>query len=55
MLSVPVPASPQSILVTGGAGYIGSHVVLALLDSGFHDAMPDNPGSASSCTFAPAH
>jgi UDP-glucose 4-epimerase len=32
----------QPILVTGGAGYIGSHVVLALLDHGFEPVVVDN-------------
>jgi hypothetical protein len=27
--------SPNEILVTGGAGYIGSHTVLELLDAGY--------------------
>ena len=31
-----------SILVTGGAGYIGSHAVLELLDSGFRVVVLDN-------------
>ena len=33
---------PFSILVTGGAGYIGSHAVLALRDSGWEVAVIDN-------------
>jgi len=31
-----------SVLVTGGAGYIGSHAVLALLDAGWPVAVVDN-------------
>lgn len=32
----------KSVLVTGGAGYIGSHAVLALLDAGHMPAVIDN-------------
>ena len=35
------------ILVTGGAGYIGSHTVLELLQSGFEVTVLDNLGNAS--------
>jgi len=33
---------PFTVLVTGGAGYIGSHAVLALLDAGWSVAVLDN-------------
>ena len=32
----------MNILLTGGAGYIGSHVALALLDSGHKVHIIDN-------------
>jgi UDP-glucose 4-epimerase len=35
-------SQPSPVLVTGGAGYIGSHAVLALLDSGFDVIVLDN-------------
>lgn len=34
--------SKPPVLVTGGAGYIGSHTCLALIDSGFHPVVIDN-------------
>ena len=32
----------QKILVTGGAGYIGSHTVVALLQQGYEPVIVDN-------------
>ena len=32
----------MNILLTGGAGYIGSHVVLSLIDSGHSVTVIDN-------------
>ena len=37
----------DNILVTGGAGYIGSHVALALLDAGYHVTIIDNLSTGS--------
>ena len=38
---------PKTILVTGGAGYIGSHTVLCLLEAGHHVIVIDNLVNAS--------
>jgi len=38
----------RSILVTGGAGYIGSHTTLALLEAGFNVVVLDNLCNSSS-------
>ncbi len=37
----------QSILVTGGAGYIGSHTTLALLEAGYEVVVLDNLANSS--------
>lgn len=37
----------QTVLVTGGAGYIGSHTCLQLLEAGFRVAVVDNLSNAS--------
>jgi UDP-glucose 4-epimerase len=38
----PAPAGGPCILITGGAGYVGSHAVLELLKSGFRAVVLDN-------------
>lgn len=40
-------SSKKSVLVTGGAGYIGSHTALALCQSGFHPVIIDNYSNSS--------
>ncbi|MBF0847408.1 NAD-dependent epimerase/dehydratase family protein, partial [Streptococcus danieliae] len=37
----------KSVLVTGGAGYIGSHTVKALLDAGYDVHVLDNLASGA--------
>ena len=37
-----MPSSPLPILLTGGAGYIGSHTVVALHEAGFAPVILDN-------------
>lgn len=46
-IEFPVPMAAASILVTGGAGYIGSHTVLQLLNSGFNVVALDNLDNSS--------
>lgn len=38
----------QKILVTGGAGYIGSHTVVALMEQGYEPVIVDNFSNSSS-------
>jgi UDP-glucose 4-epimerase len=45
-------SSAQSILITGGAGYIGSHTVLALLDAGLPVVVIDDL-STGRCALVP--
>ena len=45
-------AQPQKILVTGGAGYIGSHTTLALLEAGHDVVVLDNLSNSSPVALA---
>jgi UDP-glucose 4-epimerase len=38
---------PTTVLVTGGAGYIGSHIVLALLEAGYYPVVLDDLSGGS--------
>jgi len=54
MADVPSPRGGKPvILVTGGAGYIGSHVVLALLDAGYETVVLDNLSTGSRALVDP--
>jgi UDP-glucose 4-epimerase len=44
----------MSVLVTGGAGYIGSHMVLALTDAGIDTVVLDNLSTGFQWAIAPA-
>ena len=37
-----------TVLVTGGAGYIGSHICVVLLEAGFEVVVVDNLSNSSS-------
>lgn len=39
---MPPSRAPQTVLVTGGAGYLGSHVVLALAEAGHRVVVADD-------------
>jgi len=41
----PMDTQREAVLVTGGAGYIGSHAVFALLDAGYRVAVLDDLSS----------
>lgn len=38
----PLRMAPPTVLVTGGAGYIGSHTVLEMLNAGYNVICVDN-------------
>src|SRR5450755_4419914 len=41
----------HSVLVTGGAGYIGSHIVVELAAAGFHPLIADNFATSSTAVL----
>jgi UDP-glucose 4-epimerase len=43
--------SENTILVTGGAGYIGSHTVVELLQTGFNVVIVDNLDNSDACVI----
>ncbi|MBE7211335.1 MAG: UDP-glucose 4-epimerase GalE [Gluconacetobacter diazotrophicus] len=47
------PPSARGVLVTGGAGYIGSHAVLALLDAGLRPVILDDLSTGSAASVPP--
>ena len=45
-------APSMTVLVTGGAGYIGSHMVHALVDAGERVVVLDNLATGFDCPFS---
>lgn len=43
----------MAILVTGGAGYIGSHTCVELLNAGYDVVVVDNLGNSCKEAFGP--
>ena len=41
----------QTILVTGGCGYIGAHTLVDLMENGFDVISADNLSRADGCCF----
>lgn len=41
----------EKVLVTGGAGYIGSHCVVELIEAGYKPVVVDNLSNAVKGTF----
>jgi UDP-glucose 4-epimerase len=48
---VPNNLSMQKIIVTGGAGYIGSHTIIELINASFEVVSFDNYSNSSSATY----
>ena len=45
----------KKILVTGGAGYIGSHTLIELIAAGFTPVVYDNLSNSSQTSLASPH
>ena len=56
IMSIPMVAEADipAVLITGGAGYIGSHAALALLDRGIRVVILDDLSTGSSLLVPPA-
>lgn len=55
MAPAPIPASPRHTLVTGGAGFIGSHLVGLLLDRGDRVTVVDNLSTGRRSNLPASH
>lgn len=49
-----MPTDPTTIVVTGGAGFIGSHIVDALIEAGYAVAVVDNLSTGKRANLNPA-